>query len=304
MMCEAALSAVGSASVTAVGSCPRPFEAGSFDFEETVEVTAFPSVVGETCAELTPFGAEGPLVWVMASLALALVTGALTGLDESPLPDGEPAFPSVSPFFRDISEVGCAPTTSGFGAAVSLIDDFCGTWVFISPAGRGGADTAEIGPTSTAAFRGSGSPDVGAVFVSIVPVLCAPSRAGSLVSAVGLEGDAETTDGIFKPCSAGITMAAIPLVAFCFGKSAEGAGIVLLSPDGVGSTGAATCGPMVRVKTSAGCGAGLINSGGTVTGGGAAGVGVTAVAASVEDAAAGSDLAAVADVGDIFVLCS
>jgi hypothetical protein len=304
MMCEAALSAVASASVTAVGNCPRPFEAGSFDFEETVEATAFPSVVGETCVELTPFGAEGPLVWVMASLALGLATGALTGLDESPLPDGEPAFPSLSPFFRDVSEVGCAPATSGFGAAVSLIDDFCGTWVFLSPGGRGGADTAEIGATSAAAFRGSGSPDVGAVFVSIVAVLCAPSRAGSLVSAVGLEGDAETTDGIFRPCSAGITMVAVPFGAFCFGISAEVAGIVLLSPDGVGSAGAATCGLMVRVKTSPGCGAALIHCGGTVTGGGTAGVGMIGGATSVEDAAVGSDFSAVADVGDIFVLCS
>ena len=305
-MCEAAPSAVASASVTPVGNCPRPFEAGSFDFEDTLLATVFPSIVGETCVELTPFAGEGPLVWVMASLALGLAMGAPTGLGESLLPDGEPAFPSVSPSFRDVSE-GCrASATSCFGAAVSLIGAFCGAWVFISPCERGGAETAKIADTSATALRCSGNPDVGAgaVLVSIVPTLCTPSRAGSLVSAVGLEGAGETAIGIFRPCSAGITMVAMPLVAFCFGISAEGAGIGLLSPDGVGKTDAATGGLIVRVKKSVGGSAALMNSGGAVTGGGTAGVDVIAGATSVEDAAAGSDLPAVADVDDIFVVCS
>jgi hypothetical protein len=92
---------------------------------------------------------------------------------------------------------------------------------------------------------------VAAVFVSIVPALRVPSRAGSLVSAVGLEGDGETAGGIVRPCSAGITMVAIPFVAFCFGISAEAA-IGLLSPNGVGKTGAATGGLIAGVKTSVG----------------------------------------------------
>jgi hypothetical protein len=90
-------------------------------------------------------------------------------------------------------------------------------------------------------------------------------------------------------------MVAIPLLTSCFEISAEEAGAGLLSPGGVDKTGAATCGAIVWVKTSAGSSAALKNSGGTETGGGTAGVGGTADAASVKDAAASSDLTAVAD---------
>jgi hypothetical protein len=161
--------------------------------------TAFPSIAGETCAEPLPLGAEGPLVSGTASLALGLAMGALTGLDESPLPDEEAAFPSASPSLRDVSELGDATPTSGFEAGPSLIGAFCGAWGFIFSCGRGGADTTKIGATSATAFLCSGNPDMAAVFASTAPALCAPSRDGSLVSAVALEGDATGEEEAFMP---------------------------------------------------------------------------------------------------------
>jgi len=306
MTCEAAFSAVASASVTPVGSCPRFLAAGSVVFEDTVVATAFPSIAGETCAEPTAFGTEGPLAWGTASLAPGLAMGALTGLGELLLPDGEPAFPSVFPSFCDVSEDDGAPATSGFaGAGPSLFGAFWGDWGFISPCGRGGADTTNIGATSTTAFRCSGNAEMGTVLASLVPALCAaPSRDGSLVSAVALEGDGSTAEEAFMTCPPEIKMGAISLPASCLGISRAGAGIDLLSPGGVGKTGAATCGLIARAKTSVGTSGALKNSAGTETGGGTAGVDGTSVATTVEDVAAGSDLPAVADGEGIFVLCS